>query len=181
MKFHLITQRKPASFNLHAKEKRQGLCAARREIPRSQTGLAPGASAAHRRRMADKKSRKGRGPLRGRPATHLRQRRNGVFGGLQRGLLGAPPLRGPLCPRGRLPARQGKRPTAQPGTIPTYYIIILNHRQTLCFQPNPLHRQNGKVRIHLHAVRHGIRSPTAYAGSIMSAGPKQQASGRCMQ
>ncbi|MFQ9367400.1 MAG: hypothetical protein ACLR2P_18065, partial [Bilophila wadsworthia] len=32
MKFHLITQRKPASFNLHAKEKRQGLCAARREI-----------------------------------------------------------------------------------------------------------------------------------------------------
>lgn len=66
----------------------------------------------------------------------------------------------PFAPAGGgHPARQGKRPTAQPGTIPTYYIIILNHRQTLCFQPNPLHRQNGKVRIHLHAVRHGIPQP----------------------
>lgn len=97
---------------------------------RSKTGLAPGASAAHRRRIADKERPKGRGPLRGRPATHLRQRKKwGVPGGLQRGpRRGGAPNRPPLPPReaatlrGRENARRRSRDPS-----PTHYIIILNH------------------------------------------------------
>lgn len=87
---------------------------------RSKTGLAPGASAAHRRRIADKERPKGRGPLRGRPATHLRQRKNGVFrGDCKGGLGGAEPLTGPLCPRGRRPpCAAGKAPAGAAGNHP---------------------------------------------------------------
>lgn len=159
--FHLIIQSKETAPQIFIQRRNDGGFALRGgRSTRSQTGLAPGASAAHRRRMADKEKPKRKRAVARQASNPLEAaEKRGVPGGLQRGPRRGGALTGPLPPREAAPARQGKRPTAQPGTIPTYYIIILNHRQTLCFQSNPLHRQNGKVRIHLHAVRHGIPQP----------------------
>lgn len=129
---------------------------------RSQTGLAPGASAAHRRRMADEEKPKRKRAVARQASNPLEAaEKRGVPGGLAKGpRRGGAPNRPPLPPREAATLRgreNARRRSREPS--PMQYIIILNHRQTLCFQSNPLHRQNGKVRIHLHAARHGIPQP----------------------
>ena len=93
---------------------------------RSQTGLAPGASAAHRRRMADKeKPKRKRAVARqaGNPLEAAEKR--GVPGDCKGGLGGAEPLTGPLCPRGRRPpCAAGKTPDGAAGNHP--YVLHNN-------------------------------------------------------
>ena len=97
---------------------------------RSQTGLAPGASAAHRRWIADKKRPERKGAVARQASNPLEAaEKRGVPGGLQRGpRRGGAPNRPPLPPReaatlrGRESARRRSREPS-----PTHYIIILNH------------------------------------------------------
>lgn len=97
---------------------------------RSKTGLAPGASAAHRRWIADKERPERKGAVARQASNPLEAaEKRGVPGGLQRGpRRGGAPNRPPLPPReaatlrGRESARQRSREPS-----PTHYIIILNH------------------------------------------------------
>ena len=87
---------------------------------RSQTGLAPGASAAHRRRMADKEKPKRKRAVARQASNPLEAaEKRGVPGGLQRGpRRGGAPNR-PLCPRGRRPpCAAGKTPDGAAGNHP---------------------------------------------------------------
>ena len=93
---------------------------------RSQTGLAPGASAAHRRRMADKEKPKRKRAVARQASNPLEAaEKRGVPGGLQRGpRRGGAPNRPPLPPREAAPCAAGKTPDGAAGNHP--YVLHNN-------------------------------------------------------
>lgn len=93
---------------------------------RSQTGLAPGASAAHRRRMADKEKPKRKRAVARQASNPLEAaEKRGVPGGLQRGpRRGGAPNRPPLPPREAAPCAVGKTPDGAAGNHP--YVLHNN-------------------------------------------------------